>query len=169
MSQPLHDVRRYEREQQSRLMVAPLMDFTVLPRATESHIRLESGTRETVNNRLWDTTVSIPTIPISHAQPWVSTTSRTDERSYLSHNQTQLNEAQLYRQGIDTQHHAREYRGSVTEQRSTPSVQQSRITERLYQHVWIPPHQQNQIVESQLAAAEALRPSFDDYRITYKK
>jgi hypothetical protein len=70
---------------------------------------------------------------------------------------------------LDTDHNtAREFRGAVKEEnRSRGDEVTSRTMERMFQHQWISPQGSKDVVLSQMAAAERLRPAQDDYRQNY--
>jgi len=71
---------------------------------------------------------------------------------------------------LDTDHNtAREFRGVVKEEnRSRSDEVTSRTMERMFQHQWISPSASKDVVLSQMAAAERLRPAQDDYRRTFQ-
>jgi hypothetical protein len=71
---------------------------------------------------------------------------------------------------VDTDHNtAREFRGAVKEEnRSRGDEVTSRTMERMFQHHWVSPQASKDVVLSQMAAAEKLRPSMDDYRRNYE-
>ena len=70
---------------------------------------------------------------------------------------------------LDTDHNtAREFRSAVKEEnRSRGDEVTSRSMERMFQHHWVSPEASKEVVLSQMAAAERLRPAMDDYRRTY--
>lgn len=64
---------------------------------------------------------------------------------------------------------AREVRGVVKETLAGREEDSSaRVTERLFQNQWLTREDQQRIVTSQMAAAEALRPGSDDFRVSYR-
>lgn len=64
---------------------------------------------------------------------------------------------------------AREMRGVVKETMAGREEDASaRASERLFQNQWMTRDDQQRIVGTQLAAAEALRPAVDDFRVTYR-
>ena len=71
---------------------------------------------------------------------------------------------------LDTDHNtAREFRGAVKEEnRSRGDEVTSRTMERMFQHHWVSPQASKEVVLTQMAAAEKLRPSMDDYRRNYE-
>jgi hypothetical protein len=71
---------------------------------------------------------------------------------------------------LDTDHNtAREFKGAVKEEnRSRGDDVTSRTMERMFQHHWVSPQASKDVVLSQMAAAERLRPSMDDYRRNYE-
>ena len=71
---------------------------------------------------------------------------------------------------LDTDHNtAREFRGVVKEEnRSRGDEVTSRTMERMFQHHWVSPSASKDVVLSQMAAAERLRPAMDDYRRNYE-
>ena len=93
------DRRRLDRESQTRSWAAPLPDFSTLPRASESpRLRLEWETRDTINNRLWNDTLtagpkavtseSLAAHPTNGAGTMMPSAARQDMRPYgLTHNQ----------------------------------------------------------------------------------
>jgi hypothetical protein len=70
---------------------------------------------------------------------------------------------------LDTDHNTvREFKGAVKEEnRSRGDDVTSRTMERMFQHHWNSPQASKDVVLSQMAAAERLRPAMDDYRRNY--
>ena len=65
-------------------------------------------------------------------------------------------------------HVTRELRGVVKEDlRGRMEDSAGRLAERTFQNHWMGREDQQRIVGAQLAAAEALRPGADDYRVAY--
>jgi hypothetical protein len=65
---------------------------------------------------------------------------------------------------------AREVRGVVKETLAGREEDASaRASERLFQNQWLTREDQQRIVTSQMAAAEALRPGTDDFRVSYRR
>lgn len=63
----------------------------------------------------------------------------------------------------------REMRGVIKETLSGRAEDSAgRVAERLFQNQWMTREDQQRIVGAQLAAAEALRPGSDDYRVAYR-
>ena len=71
---------------------------------------------------------------------------------------------------LDTdQNTAREFRSVVKEENRTRGDDvTSKTMERMFQHHWVSPQASKDVVLSQMAAAERLRPAQDDYRRTYE-
>jgi hypothetical protein len=131
--------------------------------------------------------------PTAGANPMMPTAGRQDPRSYVTgpsyfpdaqpirpgearQKRPQLPPQSLYQNAwttdldIDGDHRnvAREVRQVVTEENYWRNEDAgARIMERTFQHQWIPQQVTNHIVNSQLDAAERLRPTQDDYNTDY--
>jgi hypothetical protein len=190
--------RLLDREAQSRGWAAPLPDFTAMPRAADApRMRLEWDTRDTMNTRLWSdmitsgpkavTTAMLTSHPSHGAETQHPTTSRTDERHYSPAglipyypdapplHRPKLPPHSLFQNSwmegfnMESRDTVRELRAAVKEEnRFRVEETSSRIMGRTFEHQWLPPTATQHIVTSQLDAAERLRPTYDDYRTTFR-
>lgn len=161
-------------------------------------VRAEWETRDTMNNRLFSdimvtgpkavTSAMLASHPSAGAETFMPSAARQDQRSYVtdsyfpdsrtsergrtmlpprSLNQNQYT-ASLDIDG-DPHNTVRELQSSVKEDtRFTNEDTGIRIMERVFTHQWVPAELTRTIVETQLLAAERLRPQGDDYTKTVR-
>jgi hypothetical protein len=186
-----HNDRMLDREAQTRGWAAPLPDFSVMPRTTETgKMRVEWDTRDTINNRMWTdiqtagpkavTATMLSAHPTGGAQTTMPTASRQDHRNWSSQpyfpdpkhpgERPTLPPSSLFQNpamiGVDPEGRdaVRELRGAVKEDtRWWGEDTSSRIVSHVFQHQWVAPS----VTSAQLDAAERLRPGQDDYRKQY--
>jgi hypothetical protein len=185
------------REQQTRGWLAPLPDYTMVPRASAGvRIRQEWDTRDTMNNRLWTDTLSagpkavtaemIAAHPSAGAETTMPAVSRQDTRTYTESpsffpnaNQGQrprLPPTSVFQNpalsgfNVEGGDVVRELRSSVKEvSHGLVEDRSNRLLSRAFEHQWIPAEATNKMVDAKILAAEMLRPAQDDYRRDYTK
>lgn len=192
MSKQYHG-RIQEREEQTRGWAAPLPDFSA-PRYTEAtKMRVEWDTRDTINNRAWNsiqvagakavTAQMLAAHPTAGAESYMPAAGRQDERPYAAGGyfpdgrrgeRPSVPPTSLFQNawldGFDVEGGgaARELRSAVKEQARTEADISARIAGRTFQNQWIPPAVTQRIVNAQIDAADALRPRYDDWRVSPK-
>jgi hypothetical protein len=184
------------RESQTRGWLAPLPDYSSVPRASGGvRVRQEWDTRDTMNNRLWADTLSagakavtaemIAAHPSAGAETTMPANSRHDTRSYSespsffpsdSGQRPRLPSSSVFQNpslsgfNVEGGDVVRELRSSVHETSHGQSEERSnRLLSRAFEHQWIPAEATNKMVDAKILAAEMLRPTQDDYRRDYTK
>ena len=184
------------REQQTRGWLAPVPDYSSVPRASGGvRVRQEWDTRDTMNNRLWNDTLTagpkavtaemIAAHPSSGAETTMPAVSRQDTRVYTespsffpnaNQGRPRLPPTSVFQNpaliGINVEGGdvVRELRSSVKEvSHGLVEDRSNRLLTRAFEHQWIPAAATNNMVDAKILAAEMLRPAQDDYRRDYTK
>lgn len=193
-----HENRLADRSQQTRGWAAPLPSPDALSRVREgdgARLRMEWDTRDTMNNRLWDATVSTgpktvtsamlashPTgganihMPIASrhdARIWssatVATVAATTAAAAAAPTMSSIYKSPMFT-GMDVDKVGlQELRGAIREDsRYRDEHTSRRITERMFDTQWVPKADAARIVAEQIAAADKLRFGADDWTRQYR-
>lgn len=186
---PEHVERLAGREAQTRQWAAPLPNiFDRAPFIDGARQRVEWGTRDTINNRLWaDTITAGPAFARGSvaADPMLPSASRSDNRPYAvggpayfasapatsSEERPTLPPQSLYQNpwssgfNVGAGDIGKELRGVVKEDREI--AVSNRLVGRTFEHQWVPEEATRAIAERKIDASELLRPAQDDYRTSY--
>lgn len=150
--------------------------------------RVEWGTRDTINNRLWaDTITAGPALARGSvaADTMLPSASRSDNRPYAvngpayfastpassSEERPTLPPQSLYQNpwssgfNVGAGDVGKELRGVVKEDREVDVS--NRLVGRTFEHQWVPEEATRAIAERKIDASELLRPAQDDYRTSY--
>lgn len=184
------------REAQTRTWLAPVPDYSSVPRASGGvRVRQEWDTRDTMNNRLWNDTLTagakavtaemIAAHPSAGAETTMPAASRHDTRSYTespaffpseSGQRPRLPPTSVFQNpalvglNVEGGDVVRELRSSVHETSHGQGEERSnRLLSRAFEHQWVPASATNKMVDAKILAAEMLRPAQDDYRRDYTK
>lgn len=183
---PEHVERLAGREAQTRGWAAPLPN--IFDRIDGARQRLEWGTRDTINNRLWaDTITAGPALArgsVAAADTMLPSASRSDNRPYAvsgpayfasapasSGERPTLPPQSLYQNpwssgfNVGAGDVGKELRGVVKEDRDIDVS--NRLVGRTFEHQWVPEEATRAIAERKIDASELLRPAQDDYRTSY--
>ena len=182
---PEHLERLAGREAQTRQWAAPLPN--IFDRIDGARQRVEWGTRDTINNRLWAETITAgPALARGSvaADTMLPSASRSDNRPYAvsgpayfasvpasSGERPTLPPQSLYQNpwssgfNVDAGDVGKELRGVVKEDRDIDVSK--RLVGRTFEHQWVPEEATRAIAERKIDASELLRPAQDDYRTSY--
>ena len=185
------------RDSQTRTWLSPLPDYASVPRAAGGvRVRQEWDTRDTMNNRLWNDTLTagpkavtaamIAAHPSAGAETTMPASSRHDTRTYTDSpayfpnatngERPRLPPSSVFQNpalvGINVEGGdvVRALRSSVQEvTHGLGEDRSNRLLSRAFEHQWIPAETTNKMVDDKILAAEKLRPTQDDYRRDYTK